>query len=95
MPRYMRGRAAVALVPADALMQRRRFCVELGLFSEAWELGRLPEEGAGWYLRGRGLQFDSASGSLKAFVVQTGAVPAVTRCLASSVGCVASPGAMA
>lgn len=31
-----------------------------------------------------GLQFDSASGSLKAFVVQTGAVPAVTRWLASA-----------
>lgn len=42
----------MALVPADVLMRRRRFCVELGLFSEAWELGRLPEEGAGWYLRG-------------------------------------------
>lgn len=28
---------------------QRWFCVELSLFSEAWELGRLPEEGAGWY----------------------------------------------
>lgn len=51
MPRYARGsgRVTVACVPEDALVQRRWFCVELSLFSEAWELGRLPEEGAGWY----------------------------------------------
>lgn len=52
MPRYVHGRVTVALVPVDALMQRRWFCVELGLFSEALELGRPPEEGAGWYHRG-------------------------------------------
>lgn len=49
MPRYVRGGVTVALVPADVLVWRRRFCVELGVCSEAWELGR--EQGGisgGW-----------------------------------------------
>lgn len=47
MPRYVCCGVTVALLPADVLIWKRWFCVELGLFSEVWELGRLPEEGAG------------------------------------------------
>lgn len=51
MPRYVCGRVTMTLSPMDVLMWKRQFCIELSLFSEAWELGRLPEEVAGWYLR--------------------------------------------
>jgi len=64
-------------------MWSRRFCTELGLVLEAW--------GSRVVSRRTRLQIDLASGSLKAVVVWTGAVSAVTCWLA--VGCISSPGA--
>lgn len=52
MPRYVRCGVTVAPLPTDALIWKRWFSAELGLVFEIWELGRLPEKGAWWYLRG-------------------------------------------